>query len=102
VRSHLTRRGRLSCVSSPAWAESVGHDLSESRAHAVLERACGLAGLSADAARLLRIGSNAVYHLAAPVVVRISRKDADFERARRTVAVARWLASGFRLTMVRA
>jgi len=69
----------------------VGHDLSESRAHALLERACGVTGLSAGGARLLRIGSNAVYHLAGPVVVRISRKDADLERARRTIAVARWL-----------
>jgi Ser/Thr protein kinase RdoA (MazF antagonist) len=72
---------------------AVGHDLSESRAHVLLERACGLAGLNAGGARLLRIGSNAVYHLADPVVVRISRKDADPARARRTVAVARWLES---------
>ncbi len=41
----------------------------------------------------MRIGSNAVYHLAAPVVVRISRSTADLDRARRTVAVARWLES---------
>jgi aminoglycoside phosphotransferase (APT) family kinase protein len=39
------------------------------------------------------MGSNAVYHLAAPVVVRVSRGDADVERAHRTVAVARWLES---------
>jgi aminoglycoside phosphotransferase (APT) family kinase protein len=52
-----------------------------------------MAGLSADGARLMRIGSNAVYHLAEPVVVRVSRKDDDLERARRTVAVARWLES---------
>jgi aminoglycoside phosphotransferase (APT) family kinase protein len=69
----------------------VGHELREADAHALLERACAVAGLNADGARLLRIGSNAVYHLAEPVVVRISRKDAGLERARRTVAVARWL-----------
>ena len=41
----------------------------------------------------MRIGSNAVFHLAAPVVVRISRQGADLEEARRAVAVARWLES---------
>lgn len=69
----------------------MAHELSEACAHALLEQACGTAGLNADGARLLRIGSNAVYHLAEPVVVRISRKDADLEQVRRTVAVARWL-----------
>jgi aminoglycoside phosphotransferase (APT) family kinase protein len=72
-------------------ADSVGHELGEACARALLEQACGIAGLNASGARLLRIGSNAVYHLAEPVVARISRKDADLERARRTVEVARWL-----------
>jgi aminoglycoside phosphotransferase (APT) family kinase protein len=67
--------------------------LTEATARALLEQACRAAGLSADGARLLRMGSNAVYHLTAPVVVRISRGDADIEHARRTVAVARWLES---------
>lgn len=39
----------------------------------------------------MRMGSNAVYHLATPVVARVSRQD-DASRARQTVAVARWLA----------
>ena len=39
------------------------------------------------------MGSNAVYRLTAPVVVRISRPGADVGHARRTVAVARWLES---------
>jgi aminoglycoside phosphotransferase (APT) family kinase protein len=69
----------------------VRRELSESRARALLEQACALAGLSADGARLLRMGSNAVYHLSVPVVVRVSRHDAGIDRARRTVAVARWL-----------
>jgi Ser/Thr protein kinase RdoA (MazF antagonist) len=56
-------------------------------------RACRAAGLSADGARLLRLGSNAVYRLAAPVVARIAYADTDTEAARRTVEVARWLAS---------
>lgn len=52
-----------------------------------------MAGLDADGARLLRLGSNAVYHLATPVVVRISRHNAGLETACRSVAVARWLES---------
>jgi aminoglycoside phosphotransferase (APT) family kinase protein len=72
---------------------SVRHELSEAAANGLLARACLAAGLDANGARLLRMGSNAVYHLTAPVVVRISRGDEDVERARRTVAVARWLES---------
>jgi aminoglycoside phosphotransferase (APT) family kinase protein len=58
-----------------------------------LERACDTVGLNADNARLLRLGSNAVYHLQNPVIVRISRPGADINRVARTVAVARWLES---------
>jgi aminoglycoside phosphotransferase (APT) family kinase protein len=71
----------------------VGHELSEACAHVLLDQACAVVGLDADGARLLRIGSNVVYHLAEPVVARISRKGADLGQARRTVAVARWLES---------
>src|SRR5437870_855984 len=67
--------------------------LSEARAHDLLEQACLAGGLSADEATLMRIGSNAVYHLAAPVIVRISRQGAAAGQARRTIAVARWLES---------
>jgi thiamine kinase-like enzyme len=56
----------------------------------MLEQACALAGLSSDGARLMRMGSNAVYHLMAPIVVRVSHQGAEFDSARRTVAVARW------------
>jgi thiamine kinase-like enzyme len=58
-----------------------------------LEQACAIAGLNPADARLLRLGSNAVYRLKAPVVARISRPGADIDHARRTVAVARWLKS---------
>jgi aminoglycoside phosphotransferase (APT) family kinase protein len=68
-------------------------ELSETGSRALLERACAADGLDASQATLLRIGSNAVFHLSAPVVVRISRQGADIEEARRTVAVARWLES---------
>lgn len=60
---------------------------------ALLERACHIGGLEAEGAYLLRVGSNTVYKLTGPVVVRISRPGADVEHARRTVAVARWLES---------
>jgi hypothetical protein len=59
----------------------------------VLEQACAITGLDADHARLLRLGSNAVYRLKDPVVARISRPGADIDQVRRTVAVARWLES---------
>ena len=58
-----------------------------------LNRACRIAGLDPESARLLRMGSNAVYRLSAPVIVRISRPGADEDDVRRTVAVARWLES---------
>lgn len=74
-------------------ADPAGHELDETRAHALLKQACGIAGLDAGGARLLRLGSNAVYHLTTPVVVRISRHDAGEETARRSVTVARWLES---------
>jgi Ser/Thr protein kinase RdoA (MazF antagonist) len=61
--------------------------------HDVLERACGIAGIDAEGARLLRVGSNAVYRLKAPVIARVSRPGADAGQVRRMVAVARWLES---------
>jgi aminoglycoside phosphotransferase (APT) family kinase protein len=59
----------------------------------ILHRACAIAGLDAQDARLLRLGSNAVYRLKAPVIVRVSRPRADLGHVRKTVAVARWLES---------
>jgi Ser/Thr protein kinase RdoA (MazF antagonist) len=59
----------------------------------VLERACAITGLDAHGARLLRVGSNAVYRLKAPIIARVSRPGADADQVRRTVAVARWLQS---------
>ncbi len=52
-----------------------------------------VAGLSADSARLLRLGSNVVLRLTAPVVARITRPEADTAGARRMVAVVWWLES---------
>jgi Ser/Thr protein kinase RdoA (MazF antagonist) len=72
---------------------NVGYALGEAETRALLQEACAATGLSASGARLLRLGSNAVYRLTAPVVARIARPDADPETARRTVAVALWLQS---------
>jgi hypothetical protein len=58
-----------------------------------LEQACAAVGLDVGGARLLRLGSNAVYRLQAPIVARISRPGTDLDLARRAVAVGRWLES---------
>jgi Ser/Thr protein kinase RdoA (MazF antagonist) len=63
----------------------------EAEAFAILGQACQAVGLNPDGARLLRLGSNAVFRLASPVVARIAYADTDVEAARRTVEVARWL-----------
>lgn len=75
------------------YAMAVGRELTESLARTLLKAACAMAGYDLEDARLLRVGSNAVFRLAVPVVVRISRHGADINQARRTVAVARWLES---------
>jgi Ser/Thr protein kinase RdoA (MazF antagonist) len=74
-------------------ADAAPEVTAEAKTLAMLIQACKAAGLSADGARLLRLGSNAVYRLAAPVVARIAYADTDLEAARRTVEVARWLES---------
>jgi aminoglycoside phosphotransferase (APT) family kinase protein len=70
-----------------------GHGLDETRARALLREACGIAGIDVGRERLIRVGSNAIFRLAPPVVARISRHSSDADPARRTVAVARWLES---------
>jgi Ser/Thr protein kinase RdoA (MazF antagonist) len=60
----------------------------------VLHEACQQAGLSSDAAELLRLGENAIYRLVAdPVVVRIARSPDRLPRIERELCVARWLAA---------
>src|ERR1700722_2489300 len=59
----------------------------------ILEQACAIVGIDATGARLLRIGSNTVYRLKAPIIARISRPGADPGQVRQTVAVAQWLKS---------
>jgi aminoglycoside phosphotransferase (APT) family kinase protein len=72
---------------------NTGYALGGADTRALLAEACAVAGLDSNGARLLRLGSNAVYRLAEPVVARIARPGAGTERARRTVEVARWLES---------
>jgi aminoglycoside phosphotransferase (APT) family kinase protein len=68
-----------------------GLELDESRAHALVSQACAQAAVTADHARLVRLGSNAVFRLAGPVVARVSRSGTAVDQAGRTVSVARWL-----------
>ena len=74
-------------------ADTAPEVTAEAKTLTMLGRACEATGLRADGARLLRLGSNAVYRLAAPVVARLAYADTDMEAARRTVEVARWLES---------
>lgn len=74
-------------------AETESGVTAEAETLAILGQACQVAGLSPENARLLRLGSNAVYRLASPVVARIAYANTDTEAARRTVEVARWLES---------
>ena len=70
---------------------AAGRELGEPRARALLKEACAVAGHDPEGARLVRVGSNAVFRLAAPVVVRIARHGVSADQAHRTVGVARWL-----------
>lgn len=67
--------------------------MTEETARRTLVAVCERVGFDPANAELIRIGSNAVYRLAKPVIVRISRDGETVENARRQVAVARWLAS---------
>jgi aminoglycoside phosphotransferase (APT) family kinase protein len=78
-----------------AFAEPVGQDADGAftvmTTRATLERACKIAGFDQRGARLLRLGENAMFRLAQPIVVRIARTAAYEPDARKEVAVARWL-----------
>jgi Ser/Thr protein kinase RdoA (MazF antagonist) len=58
----------------------------------ILSDACHAVGLDASGARLMRLGSNAVYRLVAPVVVHVARPGGSAEVGR-IIDVARWLAA---------
>ncbi|TDV45524.1 phosphotransferase family protein [Actinophytocola oryzae] len=65
--------------------------LTESTAYGVLAKACEQVGADPTGAKLVRLGSNAVYRLAEPVIVRVSRDVDTVENVTRQVQVARWL-----------
>lgn len=90
-RSRLRRNRRRLPLLHVGRRLAVGARMNGSRE--ALRQACAIAGLDADGARLLRLGSNAVYRLKAPVVARVSRPGTDIGHARQTVGVARWLES---------
>jgi aminoglycoside phosphotransferase (APT) family kinase protein len=70
-----------------------GEGFSAEVAARVLDAACAAGGLDSEGARLVRLGSNAVYALASrPVVVRIAADPAALPEMERAVRVARWLA----------
>ncbi|MFB7908591.1 phosphotransferase enzyme family protein [Kitasatospora sp. NPDC056076] len=66
----------------------------EARARLLLTGACAAAGLPApDGARLLALGENAVFDLGDPAVVaKVGRGPGLYDRARRELTVAHWLA----------
>jgi aminoglycoside phosphotransferase (APT) family kinase protein len=79
-----------------AFAENADRDddgFTMTSTRATLTRACELAGFDDRGARLLRLGENAMFRLAEPVVARVARTAAYEPDARREVAVARWLES---------
>jgi len=78
---------------APTGGDDDPTELSPVKAGLILQKACAAVGLDPHGARLLRVGSNAVFRLTAPVVARISRSGASVDQARRAVAVARWLES---------
>ncbi|MFF1421077.1 phosphotransferase [Streptomyces sp. NPDC058280] len=78
---------------SSAAAERVGKGFTAARAAEVMALACRRAGLDPDGARLLRLGENGLFRLAAhQVVVRIARSTEYLESAQGEVRVSRWLA----------
>ncbi|WP_225725515.1 MULTISPECIES: aminoglycoside phosphotransferase family protein [unclassified Nocardia] len=59
--------------------------------HAAVVDACAQMNLAADGAELIKYTVNAVYRLAAPVIVRVGSGDVGHARGQRLVEVARWL-----------
>ncbi|MFG2091832.1 aminoglycoside phosphotransferase family protein [Spirillospora sp. NPDC048824] len=62
------------------------------RAHQILDEACSRVGLDPTGAELLRLRSNAVFKLRAPIIARIATAPTAAERLPAVLAVTRWLA----------
>ncbi|MER5320858.1 aminoglycoside phosphotransferase family protein [Streptosporangium roseum] len=73
-------------------SQAISLPFTASEAHKTLEAACRKIGLSAEDARLLRLGENAIFQLSAEkVIVRIARSAEVLSDATKEVAVAEWL-----------
>jgi hypothetical protein len=73
---------------------STAESFDEQSARAVLEEACGAAGLDPTGAELIRIGQNAVFRLGSQdVIVRVGRSADKAPDVERQLAVSRWLAA---------
>ncbi|MFH8557862.1 phosphotransferase enzyme family protein [Streptomyces celluloflavus] len=73
-------------------ARGVAERFTSEGAARVMAAACRRVGLDADDARLIRLGENALFRLAAqPVVVRIARSTEYLPAVRGEVEVSRWL-----------
>jgi hypothetical protein len=65
----------------------------ESAARRALTKACEVAGIRANDAKLVRLGSNAVFRLNAETIARVAPSLAARANATKQIAVARWLRS---------
>lgn len=74
------------------WRVSSGTTLTEQAARRLLGEVCARVDLDPTGADLVRLGSNAVFRLTEPVVVRIAGDGTTVDDVRRQVLVARWLA----------
>jgi len=73
-------------------ARGTEEEFTSERAARVVAAACRSAGFDSDGARLIRLGENALFRLAAhPVIVRIARSTDYLPSVRKEVAVSRWL-----------
>jgi aminoglycoside phosphotransferase (APT) family kinase protein len=88
-----TEGGSLRSMTGIDWeAAALRTGFTPENTAVTLRLACEAVGLEAKGAYLMRLGSNAVYRLAAPIVARIA-PGAGAKEACKAVAVARWLAS---------
>ncbi|MEU1072431.1 MULTISPECIES: aminoglycoside phosphotransferase family protein [unclassified Streptomyces] len=79
-------------ISGEGSTEGGAAEFTAEAADAALQKACQRADLEPTGAELVRLGSNAVYRLAAvPVVVRIAREPDALGETERVVGLARWL-----------
>ncbi|GAA2690672.1 MULTISPECIES: aminoglycoside phosphotransferase family protein [Actinosynnema] len=91
--SNQQKPSRTTSSVQPVTPSRSTSPLTSAEAERVLTTACRQVDLDPTDAELLRIGSNAVYRLRTPVIVRIAQANEDEAGARRQVAVARWLAA---------